>query len=106
MNVRYNGSYGAALSLDESGKPQFVTHSHEKQILYTNYGWMDKKKLKEKCDHQITAVKGCMAFFKAYRDDQNQPTEIKAIAAAAVAEDEERLNELNKHRPSSSCNLL
>lgn len=84
-----------------------VTHNHYKTIDYKSFSFFrDRAKLRQLIEQDSTSLKGCIAFFKRYaEDDENVPAIGRALAASIVAEDECRLKEFQSHRPSS-CVIL
>lgn len=80
-----------------------VSHNHCRTIKYESYP--KRRSLLLEIEESTTAIRGCIAFFKTYANDKNLSTSERALAASVVAEDESRLEEFQRHKPSS-CIIL
>lgn len=104
MPQSYYNISSPGIFLSKINKVEQICHNHHSSIPNSEEGLLKKRSLRQIMDHQQTLVTGCMTFFKSYALTAEDP-EVKAYAEAAAAEDEARLKELKKHRPSA-CQLF
>ena len=91
------------LELSKDGTVDCIRHNHERSI--DNSAYIESE-LQQHIDRQTIAIKGCIAFFKTYAGENSTNIAVKALAAAAVAEDEARLGVFQKQRPGGGCVIL
>lgn len=84
----YYGGNGPQVTFNE--KKRSITHNHA--------SYFDGRTTSNKIDEEFCHVKGCIAFFKTYAENDQVDLDLQAIARCAVKEDEARLEILSARR--------
>jgi AMMECR1 domain-containing protein len=96
MKTRYSVEEGPDISVVPFNS--HLQHGHYKEINYTSYR-LNPYGLRQAIDQETTRVKGCIGFFESYAKKSMLSAKTKAAIAGAIAEDQERLQEMKRHRP-------
>ncbi len=80
-----------------------VNHNHSETVdpeFYT------RSELWKRVDKNVPKILSCIAFFKALAEDNRLSPAENALAASVIVEDECRLKEFQRYRPSSYAILI